>query len=335
MGGVTAGQFCSEDRRCRAGLNLDGIPQYGTMIDHSLGRPFLMVYSARPGRTGASDAIYRRGASPYIRVDVRDTLHLDFSDMVLWGGPLRERPILGKLAPERIVEITRAIVRGFFDQELLGRKLEAAGGKAGLSGGHRPPHPAGRPLNRSERTQESQQRRPILGLQLPEALPGSLRFAAVPEDRLLGVTGAAVVEEAHLAADGFEEAEAPERGRAPFAAGGGGVRPAVGEAVPQVVQEEVGVGVEDLARELGHVRGLPGPEGRMVAGGAAGAREERLAPEDGRVGPVAAGGYGKKADVERRARELVLGELRDAPAVPVLAAAARHSFCRGAQFVSG
>ena len=36
MGGVTSGQFCLEDRRCRAGLNLDGIPQYGTMIDQRL-----------------------------------------------------------------------------------------------------------------------------------------------------------------------------------------------------------------------------------------------------------------------------------------------------------
>jgi predicted dienelactone hydrolase len=44
MGGVTAGQFCVEDKRCVAGLNLDGIPQYGTMIDQSFGRPFLMVY---------------------------------------------------------------------------------------------------------------------------------------------------------------------------------------------------------------------------------------------------------------------------------------------------
>src|SRR5262249_48745683 len=49
MGGVTAGQFCLEDRRCVAGLNLDGIPQYGTMIDRPMKRPFLMAYSARPG----------------------------------------------------------------------------------------------------------------------------------------------------------------------------------------------------------------------------------------------------------------------------------------------
>ena len=75
MGGVTAGQFCLEDCRCVAGLNLDGSPQSGTLIDQRLGRPFLMVYSARPGRTGASDAIYRRSASPYFRIDVRQTLH--------------------------------------------------------------------------------------------------------------------------------------------------------------------------------------------------------------------------------------------------------------------
>jgi dienelactone hydrolase len=122
MGGVVAGQFCIEDRRCRAGLNLDGIPQYGTMIDATMPRPFLMVYSGRPGRLGASDVIYRRAAKAYYRVDVRDTRHLDFCDMTLWGGPLRERPILGTLAPERVTEITRTVVRQYFDQELLGRR---------------------------------------------------------------------------------------------------------------------------------------------------------------------------------------------------------------------
>jgi dienelactone hydrolase len=131
MGGVTSGQFCLEDRRCRAGLNLDGIPQYGTMIDGHLPVPFLMVYSARPGRTGASDAIYGRAASPYYRVDVRDTLHLDFSDMVLWGGPLHPGKELGTLAPARAVEITRAIVRQYFDQELLGQRSPLLEGNAG------------------------------------------------------------------------------------------------------------------------------------------------------------------------------------------------------------
>lgn len=128
MGGVTAGQFCVEDRRCRAGLNLDGIPQSGTMIDASTPRPFLMVYSARPGRLGASDPIYRRGAHPYYRVDVPDTRHLDFSDMAFWGGPLNAPALRGSMPPARASEITRVIVRRYFDQELLGQRatLQAA-----------------------------------------------------------------------------------------------------------------------------------------------------------------------------------------------------------------
>lgn len=129
MGGVTAGQFCVDDQRCKAGLNLDGIPQYGSMIDNRMKRPFLMVYSARHGHEGASDAIYKRAASPYYRVDVRDTLHLEFSDMVLYGGPLRERKMLGAIAPQRAIEITRAIVREYFDQELRGQRSSLLAGQ--------------------------------------------------------------------------------------------------------------------------------------------------------------------------------------------------------------
>jgi predicted dienelactone hydrolase len=129
MGGVTAGQFCLEDRRCRAGLNLDGIPKYGGMIDQRLDRPFLMVYSARPGRLGASDPIYRASAAPYIRVDVKDTLHLEFSDMPFWGGPLKARGAFGAMRPERAVEITRAIVAGYFDQQLSGKPSALLSGK--------------------------------------------------------------------------------------------------------------------------------------------------------------------------------------------------------------
>jgi sugar lactone lactonase YvrE len=128
MGGVVAGEFCVADGRCRAGLNLDGIPQFGRMIDKPLDRPFLMVYSARPGRLGASDVVYRR-AKPYYRVDVANTRHLDFSDMIFWGGPLRALNAFGSLAPERITEIIRAVVRQYFDQVLLGRPSPLLNGR--------------------------------------------------------------------------------------------------------------------------------------------------------------------------------------------------------------
>lgn len=130
MGGVVAGQFCLEDPRCAAGLNLDGSPQYGDMIDRELKRPFLMVYSARPGRRGASDSIYRRAASEYYRVDVEGTQHLDFTDMIFWEGPLRERQALGTIAGGRSTTITRAIVREYFDQILKGQRSPLLAGTA-------------------------------------------------------------------------------------------------------------------------------------------------------------------------------------------------------------
>jgi predicted dienelactone hydrolase len=134
MGGVVAGQFCVEDRRCRAGLNLDGIPQSGTMVDTTMPAPFLMVYSGRPGRLGANDVLYRRAASVYYRVDVDSTRHLDFSDMPMWGGPLSGPAGHGSITPERAVEATRMVVREYFDQELRGKPSALVAGRLRIRG---------------------------------------------------------------------------------------------------------------------------------------------------------------------------------------------------------
>jgi dienelactone hydrolase len=133
MGGVTSAEFCLAEKRCAAVLNLDGIPQYGSTIDTPLKRPLLMVYSARPGRLGASDPIYKRSASPYYRVDVAGTLHVDFTDMTFWA-PLRARHITGPLPAEQANDATRTIVRAFFDQELRGRPSALLSGRRALPG---------------------------------------------------------------------------------------------------------------------------------------------------------------------------------------------------------
>lgn len=134
MGGVTSAAFCAVARTCQAALNLDGIPQYGSLIDTPMNRPLLMVYSARAGRLGASDVVYRRAARPYVRVDVAETLHNDFSDMVLWGGPLAGRPMFGKLPPAEAVGITRQIVREYFDEQLRGRRSALLSGRTQVPG---------------------------------------------------------------------------------------------------------------------------------------------------------------------------------------------------------
>jgi len=128
MGGVAAAEYCLGEPRCAAVLNLDGSPQYGRMLDERLGRPLMMVYSARNGRRGASDVIYKRSASKYYRADVAGALHLDFTDMALWP-PLAQRNALGPLDPTRKIAITRTLVREFFDQELRGRPSALLAGK--------------------------------------------------------------------------------------------------------------------------------------------------------------------------------------------------------------
>jgi len=133
MGGVMAAELCLTEKRCAAVLNLDGSPQYGSMIDTPLERPLLMAYSARRGRLGASDVIYKRAASRYYRVDVADTLHLDFTDMTLWPA-LRDRKATGALPPAQAIAVTRTIVREFFDQELRGRRSKLLNGERRLAG---------------------------------------------------------------------------------------------------------------------------------------------------------------------------------------------------------
>lgn len=130
FGGIVAGQYCAEERRCRAGLNLDGRPQYGTPVEQPLARPFLMVYSDRQDRDTANDAVYQRSASVYYRIKVHETLLPDFTDLGAWPGSLRDRGLFGPIAPAAAVGITRRIAREFFDQELLGRRSPLLTAKA-------------------------------------------------------------------------------------------------------------------------------------------------------------------------------------------------------------
>jgi hypothetical protein len=49
---------------------------------------------------------------------------------VFWGGPLRAHPLLGAIAPARAAEITSAIVRQYFDQQLRGQRSPLLAGEA-------------------------------------------------------------------------------------------------------------------------------------------------------------------------------------------------------------
>lgn len=121
MGGVASAAYCARDRRCRAAINLDGSPQYGDLIDRPSDRPFLMVYSARPGRVGVSDVIYAKGRT-YWRAVLDRSLHLNFGDWQYWQPPARISAALGDIDGVRSGEIVQRLVRDFFAAFLDGSK---------------------------------------------------------------------------------------------------------------------------------------------------------------------------------------------------------------------
>ena len=56
-------------------------------------------------------------------------MHLDFTDMNFWDGPLRQRGAFGKIDPARAADITRMVVREFFGQEILKQPSAFLSGK--------------------------------------------------------------------------------------------------------------------------------------------------------------------------------------------------------------
>ncbi len=121
-----------------------------------------------------------------------------------------------------------------------------------------------------QRLQERHQRVALILGRGAERFLRRFRLAAMPEDRFRKSAGAAVVEQIVMAVHGRNEAQAPQRRRAPFAARGLEVRAVVGKAFAHVMQQEIGEGVEGLAaRPSGSPRCRPSP------GSACGRRRSR------------------------------------------------------------
>ncbi len=133
FGGAAALQFCSEDSRCKAGIDLDGAP-FGSVVREGLHQPFLFVLSdqvrsADPESrevAGNIQSIYSRlPADGRLRVVINGANHFLFSDD---GALLKSRILMGALRLFGMVRIdgrrqlaaTAYCVRSFFDAELNG-----------------------------------------------------------------------------------------------------------------------------------------------------------------------------------------------------------------------
>jgi len=131
FGGATAAQFCHEDSRCKAGIDVDGAP-HGSVIQAGIDRPFMFLLSdhghesdPESSQVGADiRSIYDR-LPPDERafIEIRGANHFLFSDdgaLLKSHIVLRTLRMLGivRIDGRRQLAVTAYCLRSFFDAYL-------------------------------------------------------------------------------------------------------------------------------------------------------------------------------------------------------------------------
>ena len=143
FGGATALAVCQQDKRCKAGADLDGTP-FGSERSTTLQAPFLLMsedYSSGCDRNCSELRGIAKLGKPGSVYDlsVKGARHFNFSDLPLRMLPA-VRPIfqaahfIGSINPARAEAITNAYLLAFFDRYLKGDDL-------GLLNGPSPDYP--------------------------------------------------------------------------------------------------------------------------------------------------------------------------------------------------
>jgi len=133
IGGAAALQFCQEDARCKAGVDLDGAP-LGEVVRTGIAKPFLFLLADRPmfdmpepdlpdeerALLAAIDHIRRNVPTRPSLLLLRGAAHFNLFDQAMLSEPTVWRLVgaLGAIDQGRALEVTRRYVRAFFDVHL-------------------------------------------------------------------------------------------------------------------------------------------------------------------------------------------------------------------------
>jgi predicted dienelactone hydrolase len=134
FGGATAAQFCSQDSRCKAGIDVDG-SLHGSVIQAGIHKPFMFLLSGHGDFSSDAEtrqiqadiqSVYDRlPTDGRLRISIRGANHFTFTDdgallkSHVMRGVLRA---LGKLGIDghRQLAVTAYCVHSFFDSYLKG-----------------------------------------------------------------------------------------------------------------------------------------------------------------------------------------------------------------------
>ncbi len=119
FGGATAGVFCVEDPRCKAGVNLDGFHYGEGMADAVVRVPFMIIEADR-GEIPMNDFFLRHAEGPIHHVAIEGATHMNFTDTSISSPSLRWLGALGPIDGQRMLAILNDFVPAFFDRVLRG-----------------------------------------------------------------------------------------------------------------------------------------------------------------------------------------------------------------------
>ena len=133
FGGATSLEFCHQDARCQAAIDLDGIP-FGRVVPEGLGKPGLFLLSDHTGEMAdpGSREVLAEIQSIYDRLPadgrwylvIRRANHFSFSDQILLNSQAAIRLLrlvgFGGLDGRRGLAIAADYVHTFFDVYLKG-----------------------------------------------------------------------------------------------------------------------------------------------------------------------------------------------------------------------
>lgn len=133
FGGVQAAQFCSQNARCKAGIDIDGAP-FGRVVQAQIHQPFVFLLSDHSHESGPESreimaniqSIYERLPSDSrSRIMIRGAAHFAFSDD---GALFKSRVVFGvarilgrlHIDTRRQLAVTSYCLHTFFDAYLKG-----------------------------------------------------------------------------------------------------------------------------------------------------------------------------------------------------------------------
>jgi hypothetical protein len=132
FGGAAALEFCRQDSRCKAALDMDGIP-FGRVVSDGLGKPGMFLLSDHRRETADPESrqvlaeiksIYDRLPDGRLYAGIRRANHFSFSDQILLNSQaalgLLRLAGFGGLDGRRGLAISADYVRTFFDVSLNG-----------------------------------------------------------------------------------------------------------------------------------------------------------------------------------------------------------------------